>query len=218
MSKFDRHGAILRLVRTQHLATQAELAEALRAEGYEAVQTTISRDIAQLGLVKVRNGDGRLVYGVPSQADLTRAGELAAALRRWTLALNATGNLVVVLTPSGYASALAQAIDDSNHPDVAGTIAGDNTIFVAAREGVTGAERAQTVAVPPPGRGVDEPSARRAHLHEAEVGEVSGHRRLNDVVAGVAERRGDLGLRGKRPLADQAEDGVLSLQSAHAQP
>jgi len=100
------------------------------------VQTTISRDIAQLGLVKVRNGDGRLVYGLPSQADLTRADELAAALRRWTLALNATGNLVVILTPSGYASALAQAIDDSNHPDVAGTIAGDNTILILGLEGV----------------------------------------------------------------------------------
>ena len=143
MSKFDRQGAILRLIRERPLATQAEVAQALREEGYDAVQTTVSRDIAQLGLVKVRNGNGRLVYAMPGAADLTRLSELTAALRRWTLALNASGNLVVIVTPSGYASALAQAIDDARHPDVAGTIAGDNTIFVAAREGLTGAQLAE---------------------------------------------------------------------------
>ena len=72
MSKFDRQGAILRLVQERPLATQAEVAEALREEGYDAVQTTVSRDIAQLGLVKVRDGDGRLVYALPGAADLDR--------------------------------------------------------------------------------------------------------------------------------------------------
>jgi transcriptional regulator of arginine metabolism len=143
MSKFDRQGAILRLVQSRPLATQAEVAQALRDEGYDAVQTTVSRDIAQLGLVKLRNGDGRLVYTLPGAADLTRLSALTAALRRWTVSLNATGNLVVVCTPNGYAQPLAQAIDDARHPDVAGTIAGENTIFVAAREGVTGAQLAE---------------------------------------------------------------------------
>jgi transcriptional regulator of arginine metabolism len=140
--KFDRQGAILRLIRERPLSTQAEVAEALRHEGHDAVQTTVSRDIAQLGLVKVRNADGRLVYALPGAADLSRSSELTAALRRWTLALNPTGNLVVLLTPAGYASALAQALDDARHPDIAGTLAGDNTIFVAAREGVSGAQLA----------------------------------------------------------------------------
>jgi transcriptional regulator of arginine metabolism len=143
VSKFDRQGAILRLVQSRPLATQAEVAEALREAGYDAVQTTVSRDIAQLGLVKVRNGDGRLVYGVPGAADLSRLSELTAALRRWTVSLNATGNLVVICTPAGYASALAQAIDDARHPDIAGTIAGENTIFVATRDGLTGAQLAE---------------------------------------------------------------------------
>jgi transcriptional regulator of arginine metabolism len=143
MSKFDRQGAILRLIRTRPLATQVEVAEALREEGYDAVQTTVSRDIAQLGLVKVRNGDGRLVYALPGADDLGRLSELTAALRRWAVSLNASGNLVVVSTPNGYASPLAQAIDEARHPDVAGTIAGENTIFVAAREGLTGAELAE---------------------------------------------------------------------------
>jgi transcriptional regulator of arginine metabolism len=143
LSKFDRQGAILRLIQSRPLATQAEVAEALREEGYDAVQTTVSRDIAQLGLVKVRNGNGRLVYALPGQADLDRLSALTAALRRWTISLNATGNLVVVTTPAGHASPLAQAIDEAHHPDVAGTIAGENTIFVAAREGVTGAQLAE---------------------------------------------------------------------------
>lgn len=143
MQRRDRHAAILRIVAEQAISTQAELAEALRASGHEAVQTTVSRDIAQLGLVKVRNAEGRLVYAQPSDNDLARLDDLAAALRRWALSLTPTANLLVIGTPSGYASALAQAIDDVHHPDVAGTIAGDNTIFVAAREGRTGADLAQ---------------------------------------------------------------------------
>ena len=85
MSKFDRQGAILRLIQARPLATQAEVAQALRDEGYDAVQTTVSRDIAQLGLVKVRNGNGRLVYPLPGVDDLTRLSALTAALRRWTI-------------------------------------------------------------------------------------------------------------------------------------
>jgi transcriptional regulator of arginine metabolism len=142
MPKFDRQGAILRLVRERDLATHAEVAEALRGEGIVAVQTTVSRDIAQLGLVKVRNADGRLVYALPGADDLNRLSALTAALRRWVLALTPTGNLVVIETPSGHANALAQVIDDARLADVAGTVAGDNTIFVAARDGLSGAELA----------------------------------------------------------------------------
>lgn len=142
MNKFDRQGAILRLVRERELSTQAEVAEALRDAGYEAVQTTVSRDIAQLGLVKVRNADGRLVYALPGADDLSRMSELTAALRRWTVALTTSANLVVIETPPGYASALAQAVDKARLADIAGTLAGENTIFVAAREGLSGAELA----------------------------------------------------------------------------
>jgi transcriptional regulator of arginine metabolism len=140
VSKFERQGAILRLVELQALATQEEVAEALRHEGFEAVQTTVSRDIAQLGLVKVRGEDGRLVYALPGAADLSRLSELTAALRRWTISLTSSANLVLVQTPPGYASALAQALDAAHLPDVAGTVAGDNTIIVVAREGLPGAE------------------------------------------------------------------------------
>jgi transcriptional regulator of arginine metabolism len=140
VNKFERQGAILRVVQRKELSTQAELAEALRKEGIETVQTTVSRDIAQLGLVKVRNARGRLVYALPGAEDLDRMSELTAALRRWALSLVPTGNLVVIQTPPGCASPLAEAIDQARPSDVAGTIAGENTVFVAAREGLTGAE------------------------------------------------------------------------------
>jgi transcriptional regulator of arginine metabolism len=143
VTKFERQGAILRLVNERKLGTQAELAAALREAGFDAVQTTVSRDIAQLGLVKVRDDEGRLVYALPGAADLDRLSELASALRRWAIDVLSTGTLAVVKTPPGYAQGLALAIDGASLADVAGTVAGDDTIFIAAREGVTGAELAE---------------------------------------------------------------------------
>ena len=103
------------------------------------MQATISRDIAQLGLVKVRAEDGRLVYALPGAADLDRLSELTAALRRWAISLDSSANLLVIQTPPGHANALAQALDQARLPEVLGTVAGDNTIMVIAREGITGA-------------------------------------------------------------------------------
>ena len=138
-TKFDRQGAILRLVQEQRLSTQEEVAEALRGQGLEAVQATISRDIAQLGLVKVRDEGGRLVYALPGAADLDRLSELTSALRRWAVSLDPSANLLVIRTPPGCANALARVIDEARLPDVLGTIAGDDTITVIARDGVQGA-------------------------------------------------------------------------------
>jgi transcriptional regulator of arginine metabolism len=139
-TKFERQGAILRLVQQHDLATQTEVAEALRAEGIDAVQATVSRDISQLGLVKVRNDEGRLVYALPGAADLRRLDELTSALRRWAGETTLGTGLLVVRVPSGFAAALGDAIDRAQLAEVAGTIAGENTIFVAAREGTTAAE------------------------------------------------------------------------------
>jgi transcriptional regulator of arginine metabolism len=137
MNRHDRQSVILELVRERALSTQAEVASALRDNGYDVVQTTVSRDIADLGLVKVRAPSGRLVYAPPGSTDGDRIRALAAAMRRYALSVEAAGTLIVVTTPSGYASALAQAMDEAAHPSIAGTIAGDNTIFVAARDGVS---------------------------------------------------------------------------------
>ncbi len=138
MSRRERQGMILRLVRERPLATQSELAGALRDAGCEVVQTTVSRDIAELGLVKVRAPSGRLVYALPGTPDRDRERELRAALRRWVLSCEASANLALIQTPSGCANALAQALDEAAHPSVLGTVAGDNTIIVVAREGITG--------------------------------------------------------------------------------
>ena len=137
MNRRERQGAILELVRDRALSTQAEVAAALREAGYDVVQTTVSRDIAELGLVKVRAPSGRLVYAPPGGSDADRLRALGSAMRRYAVTVEAAGQLVIVTTPSGYANALAQAMDEASHPSVAGTIAGDNTIFVAPREGTT---------------------------------------------------------------------------------
>jgi transcriptional regulator of arginine metabolism len=139
-TKFERQGTILRLVQQQPLSTQHEVAEALRAHGIDAVQATVSRDITQLGLVKVRNPEGRLVYALPGAADLRRQDELANALRHYMGPTTTSGTLLVVQTPRGFAAALADAIDAAALPEVAGTVAGDNTVFVACADPTTPAE------------------------------------------------------------------------------
>jgi len=139
MNRTERHAAIQRLVREQPISTQTELADALRSQGYEVVQTTVSRDIHELGLIKVRHPSGKLAYAFPEDSAAYNE-ELSEALTRWALTLEPSGNLVVVLTPYGYASALAQAIDVARHPHVAGTVAGENTVLLVSRAPMTGAE------------------------------------------------------------------------------
>jgi transcriptional regulator of arginine metabolism len=138
--RLDRQGAILRLLLDQELSTQGELVQALQDKGYDVVQTTVSRDVRELGLVKVRGASGKLIYAAPDA--------IGAAMQRYATGVEAAaGGLVIVTTPSGYASALAQAIDEGSHPAIAGTLAGDNTIFVAAREGTSARElRAELAA------------------------------------------------------------------------
>ena len=140
MHRLERQGAILRLLLSHELSTQGELVQALQDEGYDVVQTTVSRDVRELGLVKVRGASGKLIYAAPDA--------IGAAMQRYATSVEAaSGGLVIVTTPSGYASALAQAIDEGSHPAIAGTLAGDNTIFVAAREGTTARElRAELAA------------------------------------------------------------------------
>jgi transcriptional regulator of arginine metabolism len=135
VNRRERQNAILALVRESALSTQAEVAAALKESGFDVVQTTVSRDIADLGLVKVRAPSGRLVYAPPGTTDTDRLRALGAALRRYAIGVEAAGNLVVLTTPSGYANALAQAIDESGHSGIAGTLAGDNAILVVARDG-----------------------------------------------------------------------------------
>jgi transcriptional regulator of arginine metabolism len=140
MNRRERQGIILRLIRERAISTQTELAEALRDEGHEVVQTTVSRDIHELGLIKVRNGQGRLVYAAPGAPDADRLRDLEFAFRRWARSVEANEQVVLVFTPPGFASALSQAIDQTVHPHVLGTVAGENTILVVPRAGVSAAQ------------------------------------------------------------------------------
>jgi transcriptional regulator of arginine metabolism len=148
VSRLERQNALLRLVKERSLSTQAEVAEALRDSGFDVVQTTVSRDLAELGLVKVRAPNGRLVYSLPGATDRDRMRALGAAVRRYAVSSEVAGGLVVLVTPSGFASALAQAIDEADHPGIAGTVAGDNTIFVAVREGTSPAALRDELVAP----------------------------------------------------------------------
>jgi transcriptional regulator of arginine metabolism len=139
MNRRERQAAILQLVQERVISTQSELAAALREAGHDVVQTTVSRDVSELGLTKVRAPSGRLIYAPAGAGDLDRLHAIHAAMRRYAVSTEVSGSLVIVTTPSGYANALAQAIDEGGHPRIAGTLAGDNSIFIAVREGTSAA-------------------------------------------------------------------------------
>jgi transcriptional regulator of arginine metabolism len=145
MNRRQRHAAILRLLQEHPIATQTELAQALHDAGHDVVQTTVSRDIHELGLIKIRHETGRLVYAPPEAAEAALGEAVSVALARWAMDIEPSGNLVVVTTPHGYASALAQAIDVAHHPHIAGTIAGENTVLLVSREPTTGAQLADEI-------------------------------------------------------------------------
>jgi transcriptional regulator of arginine metabolism len=127
MNKAYRHGQILKLVRAQHLHTQEELADALRAQGIAATQVTLSRDIRELGLVKTAEGYSHTPN--PSASSVPGFDSIA---REFLLDVRLAQNLLVLRTPPGHANALASALDHAEWPEVTGTIAGDDTVLVVA--------------------------------------------------------------------------------------
>lgn len=134
--KTGRQHQIIRLLQERTVASQNELVTLLRAAGYPVTQATISRDLEELGAVKVRR-DGRVVYSLPPGGDPAPAGvALRRALSESVVAIESTGNLVVVKTPPGHAQMVAAAIDRGPIEGVVGTVAGDDTILVVCRMGV----------------------------------------------------------------------------------
>jgi transcriptional regulator of arginine metabolism len=133
--KERRHKAITELIRNQPLASQEELAERLAGQGFAVSQGTISRDLEQLGAVKLRR-DGRLGYALPGEqaAGVQNSTRLASVLRDWVRSVDVAGNLLVLKTPPGSAHLVGFALDQSALPEVVGTICGDDTIFVAVRD------------------------------------------------------------------------------------
>ena len=130
--KERRRRAIAELIRSDLLSSQEELADRLASLGFAATQATISRDLEQLGAVKVRRG-GHLSYALPQEARDAPSPRLAAVLRDWVRSVDTAANLVVIKTPPCSAHLLGVALDGSGLPEIVGTICGDETSFIACR-------------------------------------------------------------------------------------
>jgi transcriptional regulator of arginine metabolism len=158
LTKAARHARIVELIRTRPVRSQTELAALLAGGGAPVTQATLSRDLDELGAMKVRGTDGGSVYLIPEDgAPVPRsplagvaagpglAGDarqppvrLVRLLRELLTGVDASGNLAVLRTPPGAAQFLASALDRSGLPEVVGTIAGDDTVLVVVREPGTG--------------------------------------------------------------------------------
>ncbi len=141
VSKAARHARIVELIRHHPVRSQGELGELLAVEGLPITQATLSRDLEELGAVKLRGTDGAAgAYVIPEdgQGPLRSAEQAPERLRRLLRELltgaDASGNLVVLRTPPGAAQFLASAFDRSGLPGIVGTIAGDDTILVVAKQ------------------------------------------------------------------------------------
>src|SRR6476646_5692854 len=130
--KERRQRAIADLIRASALSSQEELAERLSSQGFAVTQATISRDLEQIGAVKVRRG-GNLSYALPQEVRNGAGPRLAAVFRDWVRSVDPAGNMVVMKTPPGSAHLVGVALDNSELPEIVGTICGDDTIFVACR-------------------------------------------------------------------------------------
>jgi transcriptional regulator of arginine metabolism len=139
--KERRQRAIADLIRGQALSSQEELAERLSSLGFVVTQATISRDLEQIGAVKIRR-EGQLGYALPDMARGAPSLRLAAVFRDWVRSIEPAANLVVIKTPPGSAHLVGVALDNSDLTEIVGTICGDDTIFVACR----GAAEAQALA------------------------------------------------------------------------
>jgi transcriptional regulator of arginine metabolism len=134
--KRARQEAIADLVREGRVRTQQEIVAALRDKGYRVTQATVSRDITEMGLLKV-NRDGGAVYALPSSeaaVELTGERRLAGLLSELPVEIRVSGTLLVIRAVPGTAHAIAAALDRVRWQEVLGTIAGDDTLFVACAD------------------------------------------------------------------------------------
>ncbi|MDH2427431.1 arginine repressor [Sphaerisporangium sp. TRM90804] len=157
LTKAGRLAKIADLVTRHRVRSQPELARLLAESGVEVTQATLSRDLDELGALKLRADDGALVYALPGEGGgriplLTRNGggeTPASRLRRvsedFLVSAESSANLVIVRTPPGAAQFLASAIDHAEWPSILGTVAGDDTILVISRDPAGGAELADAL-------------------------------------------------------------------------
>ncbi len=146
-----RQKLIAEFIRSHQVASQEEVTARLAEHGFAVTQATVSRDLDQLGAVKVKR-DGGSCYALPDQlggSDDRAADRLRRLAIEWVQSADLAGNLVVLKTPPGSAHLVAFAIDQARLPEVAGTVAGDDTIFIAVRDPQAAARLADWFRSPP---------------------------------------------------------------------
>jgi len=159
MTRTSRQGRIIEMVSQRAVRSQSELAKLLAAEGIDVTQATLSRDLDELGAVKLRGPDGGApVYVIPEDGSPVRGVQggttrLVRVLGELLVSTDSSGNLAVLRTPPGAAQFLASALDRAALHEVVGTIAGDDTILVVAREPLTGTELADRITLLAAGEG-----------------------------------------------------------------
>jgi transcriptional regulator of arginine metabolism len=147
LAKTQRQHRIARLLAAHPVTSQGQLVDLLAADGVVATQATVSRDLEELGAVKVRMAGAEPVYAVPEFEDRIAPEEhLKRVFGDWVVEVAHSGNLVVVRTPPGSAHVVASAVDRAALRDIIGTVAGDDTILVVAAERVGGAKVARRLS------------------------------------------------------------------------
>lgn len=138
ITKKNRHQAILEIVGRCRVQTQGELSRLLREKGYRITQATVSRDIKELGLVKLVAPDGGQRYVLPPGDPDNRARtRLERVLQETVTSVESTGNLLVIKSLPGSAQMVASVLDTAEWPEIMGTIAGDDTLLVITRDAQT---------------------------------------------------------------------------------
>ena len=147
MSKVQRQQSIARLISRLPVTNQPQLVELLATDGINATQATVSRDLEDLGAVKVRVPGGETVYAIPAYepARLAPQDQLRRVMGEWVAEVKRSGNLVVLRTPPGCAHVVASALDRSAVEGILGTVAGDDTLLCVADEAVGGEVLAATL-------------------------------------------------------------------------
>lgn len=132
--KATRHAMILELIDKLNIETQDELAQRLKESGFKVTQATVSRDIKELRLIKALSDDGTYKYATIDKAESGLHDRFVKIFNQSVVSVTSAGSILVIKTISGTANAAAEALDFMKWSDVAGTLAGDNTIFVAMKD------------------------------------------------------------------------------------
>jgi transcriptional regulator of arginine metabolism len=148
LGKPQRQHRIARLLEEQAVSSQSQLVELLAADGVVATQATVSRDLEELGALKVRIPGGTMAYAIPEHAKDRAAPDdhLRRVMGEFVVEVAHSGNLVVVRTPPGSAHVIGSALDRAGLPDVLGNVAGDDTLILVCAEQVGGAKVASELA------------------------------------------------------------------------